>query len=216
MAEWIVDGQPECEVWAHRHPPLRPPPTARSATRCPHVRGALEVLRHQVPGRGAQAGRPLRVSPAYARHAALGAGFGEKSGWERVNWYASNAARRRRVAAPARLGGRELVARDRRRGGRHPRPRRACSTSLREDRGRRARARRPPAAAVRERRRPAGRPRHVHADAERARRHRVRPVGERLGEDRYLLVTGTAFGTHDRRWIARHAAAPTARSTSPT
>ena len=27
----------------------------------------------------------------------------------------------------------------------------------------------------------------------------------RTGEDRFLLVTGTAFGTHDRRWIERHA-----------
>ena len=23
MAEWIVDGQPECDVWAHGHPALR-------------------------------------------------------------------------------------------------------------------------------------------------------------------------------------------------
>ena len=27
----------------------------------------------------------------------------------------------------------------------------------------------------------------------------------RAGADRFLLVTGTAFGTHDRRWIERHA-----------
>src|SRR6202007_3357186 len=44
------------------------------------------------PGEEKQAGRPLRVSPAYARHQALGAAFGEKGGWERVNWYESNAA----------------------------------------------------------------------------------------------------------------------------
>ena len=31
------------------------------------------------------------AADAYARLAELGAAFGEKSGWERVNWYESNA-----------------------------------------------------------------------------------------------------------------------------
>jgi 4-methylaminobutanoate oxidase (formaldehyde-forming) len=34
----------------------------------------------------------LRTSSAYPWHAEHGAAFGEKSGWERVNWYESNAA----------------------------------------------------------------------------------------------------------------------------
>jgi 4-methylaminobutanoate oxidase (formaldehyde-forming) len=45
------------------------------------------------PGHERQAGRPLRVSPAYARLRDLGAAFGEKSGWERANWFEPNAAR---------------------------------------------------------------------------------------------------------------------------
>src|SRR5439155_22624035 len=40
-----------------------------------------------------EAGRPLRLSPAYPRLVALGAAFGEKSGWERANWFEPNAAR---------------------------------------------------------------------------------------------------------------------------
>src|ERR671936_551630 len=44
------------------------------------------------PGHERSAGRPLRVSSAYAWHRDHGAAFGEKSGWERVNWYESNAA----------------------------------------------------------------------------------------------------------------------------
>jgi 4-methylaminobutanoate oxidase (formaldehyde-forming) len=40
------------------------------------------------------AGRPLRLSPAYPRLVELGAVFGEKSGWERPNWFAPNAAGR--------------------------------------------------------------------------------------------------------------------------
>src|SRR6185437_11535172 len=41
------------------------------------------------PGAERSAGRPLRTSPAYAWHAAHGASFGEKAGWERVNHYAT-------------------------------------------------------------------------------------------------------------------------------
>ena len=45
------------------------------------------------PSHERQAGRPLRVPSAYTRHVGLGAELGEKSGWERVNWYWSNADR---------------------------------------------------------------------------------------------------------------------------
>src|SRR5207245_9975880 len=45
------------------------------------------------PGHERSAGRPLRLSPAYTRLQELGAAFGEKSGWERANWFEPNAAR---------------------------------------------------------------------------------------------------------------------------
>ncbi len=45
------------------------------------------------PGHERSAGRPLRTSSAYPRLRELGAAFGEKSGWERVNWFEPNAAR---------------------------------------------------------------------------------------------------------------------------
>src|SRR2546428_5127185 len=45
------------------------------------------------PGTGRRAGRPLRLSPTYSRLQELGAAFGEKSGWERANWFEPNAAR---------------------------------------------------------------------------------------------------------------------------
>ncbi len=44
------------------------------------------------PGHEREAGRPLRVSPTYGRLQELGAAFGEKSGWERANWFEPNAA----------------------------------------------------------------------------------------------------------------------------
>jgi len=43
------------------------------------------------PNEEREAGRPLRLSPAYTRLKELGACFGEKSGWERPNWFGSNA-----------------------------------------------------------------------------------------------------------------------------
>lgn len=44
------------------------------------------------PGEEREAGRPLRTSPAYEALKTLDAEFGEKAGWERPNWFGSNAA----------------------------------------------------------------------------------------------------------------------------
>ena len=67
-------------------------PTGRSATRS---RGPIENYATyydiHYPNEERQAGRPLRTSPAYEALAALGAVFGEKSGWERPNWFEPNA-----------------------------------------------------------------------------------------------------------------------------
>ena len=61
------------------------------------------------PNEERQAGRPLRTSPAYDDLAALGAVFGEKSGWERPNWFEPN-------ADDPRFGGREQLEKLRPRG----------------------------------------------------------------------------------------------------
>ena len=66
------------------------------------------------PGHERQAGRPLHLSPTYPRLQELGAAFGEKSGWERPNWFEPNAAAGDESLAPARLGRSALVAGDRR------------------------------------------------------------------------------------------------------
>ena len=54
------------------------------------------------PNEERQAGRPLRTSPTYEMLARLGAAFGEKSGWERPNWFESerDAGRRRERLRP--------------------------------------------------------------------------------------------------------------------
>ncbi len=76
------------------HPPLR---GAGSQFRSPSytLKRAREVYETyydiRYPGHERLAGRPLRTSSAYPWHVEHEAAFGEKSGWERVNWYAANA-----------------------------------------------------------------------------------------------------------------------------
>ncbi|MFB4286768.1 FAD-dependent oxidoreductase [Nonomuraea sp. ATR24] len=90
MAEWIVDGEPGMDVWhmdvrrfgAHYRSP--------SYTLARAVENYETYYDIRYPGDERAAGRPLRTSPAYGWHAAHGAVFGEKAGWERVNYYTSN------------------------------------------------------------------------------------------------------------------------------
>jgi glycine cleavage system aminomethyltransferase T/glycine/D-amino acid oxidase-like deaminating enzyme len=91
MAEWILAGEPAMDLWemdvrrfgAH----YRSPSYTLKRTR--EVYETYYDIKY--PGHERMAGRPLRVSSAYAWHRDHGAAFGEKSGWERVNWYESNA-----------------------------------------------------------------------------------------------------------------------------
>jgi glycine cleavage system aminomethyltransferase T/glycine/D-amino acid oxidase-like deaminating enzyme len=91
MAEWILDGEPSLDVWemdirrfgAHYRSP------SYTLKRAREVYETYYDIRY--PGHEREAGRPLRTSSAYAWHEQHGAAFGEKSGWERVNWYEQNA-----------------------------------------------------------------------------------------------------------------------------
>jgi glycine cleavage system aminomethyltransferase T len=90
MAEWIADGEPQMDLWhmdirrfgAH----YRSPGYTLKRTR--EVYETYYDIKY--PNHERQAGRPLRVSSAYEWHRGHGAAFGEKSGWERVNWYDAN------------------------------------------------------------------------------------------------------------------------------
>jgi glycine cleavage system aminomethyltransferase T/glycine/D-amino acid oxidase-like deaminating enzyme len=91
MAEWILQGEPSIDVWEmdirRFGPHFRSP--SYTLKRAKEVYETYYDIRY--PGHERQAGRPLRTSSAYEWHTAHGASFGEKSGWERVNWYESNA-----------------------------------------------------------------------------------------------------------------------------
>jgi 4-methylaminobutanoate oxidase (formaldehyde-forming) len=92
MAEWIVAGEPAMDLWEmdvrRFGAQYRSPTYTLKRTR--EVYETYYDIKY--PGHEREAGRPLRVSSAYAWHRDHGAAFGEKSGWERVNWYESNAA----------------------------------------------------------------------------------------------------------------------------
>src|SRR5947209_16139025 len=93
VAEWIVDGRPQLDAWEMdsrrfgRHYISGEYTLARTR----EVYSTYYDVKY--PGHERQAGRPLRLSPTYPRLVELGAAFGEKSGWERANWFEPNAAR---------------------------------------------------------------------------------------------------------------------------
>ena len=93
VAEWIVEGTPSLDVW-HMDSRRFGARTAAASTRSrARRRSTRRTTTSSTPGTSGRRGRPLRVSSAYARLQELGAAFGEKSGWERANWFEPNAAR---------------------------------------------------------------------------------------------------------------------------
>ena len=92
VAEWIVDGTPSLDVWHMDSRRFGAAYRSReyTVTRTKEIYETYYDVKY--PGHERSAGRPLRVSPAYARLQELGAAFGEKSGWERANWFEPNAS----------------------------------------------------------------------------------------------------------------------------
>jgi glycine cleavage system T protein len=92
VAEWIVEGIPSLDVWEMdsrrfgRHYASLQYTLARTT----EIYSTYYDIKY--PGQERLAGRPLRTAPTYSRLQELGASFGEKSGWERANWFEPNAA----------------------------------------------------------------------------------------------------------------------------
>ena len=87
-AEWIADGQPSDDMWEldiRRFGPYAEPKPYVAAR-------ASEVYEREYavhyPHEELTAGRPLKVSPLYARLAGRGAVYGARFGWERPLWFA--------------------------------------------------------------------------------------------------------------------------------
>src|SRR5262245_1721164 len=206
VAEWIVEGVPSLDVWhmdsrrfgrAYRSPDY-------TLARTTEVYATYYDVKY--PGHEREAGRPLRLSPTYPRLVELGAAFGEKSGWERANWFEPNAARgdeglrprgwAGRLWSPA-IGAEHLACRESAAlfdetsfakieitgEGAADLVERLCANRVARDVG---------AITYTQMLNSRG---GIECDF----------TVSRLAEDRFGIVTGTAFGRHDLAWIRRHA-----------
>jgi 4-methylaminobutanoate oxidase (formaldehyde-forming) len=87
LAEWIIGGEPTMDVYAYK--------ATRFSTYYDDPQYACERTRESVkyyyrlrfPNDEFEWARPHRISPVYHRQLELGAVFGEKFGWERVNYF---------------------------------------------------------------------------------------------------------------------------------
>jgi glycine cleavage system aminomethyltransferase T/glycine/D-amino acid oxidase-like deaminating enzyme len=205
MAEWIASGEPGLDVWEMDIRRFGPQYRSPSYT----LKRAREVYETyydiRYPGHERLAGRPLRTSSAYRWHTEHGAVFGEKSGWERVNWYAENEPAGDEALRPRGWAGMHwspaIEA--------EHRAAREAAGLFDESSFAKLEVAGPGAAALLER----------LCD-----NHVAREVGvitytqmlnrrggiecdftvTRVEEELFQIVTGTAFGNHDASWIRRH------------
>jgi glycine cleavage system T protein len=206
VAEWIAEGTPSLDTWEMDSRRFGRQYRSRSYT----LARTLEVYETyydvKYPGHERRAGRPLRLSPTYARLAELGAAFGEKSGWERPSWFEPNAARgdeslrprgwAGRLWSPA-VGAEHVACRETAAlfdetsfskievsgDGAADFLERLCANRVARDVG---------AITYTSMLNPRG---GIECDF----------TVTRTAEDRFLIVTGTAFGRHDLAWIRQHA-----------
>jgi len=86
MAEWIIEGEPSLDVYAFRATRFgnyfNSPYYAAERTR----ESVKYYYRLRFPNDENEWARPHRLSPLHSRLQDLGAAFGEKYGWERVNF----------------------------------------------------------------------------------------------------------------------------------
>ncbi|HEV3376959.1 MAG TPA: FAD-dependent oxidoreductase [Thermoleophilaceae bacterium] len=205
MAEWIAGGEPSLDLWhmdVRRFGAQYRSPSFTLA----RVRETYETYYDiKYPAHEREAGRPLRVSAAYEWHRRHEAAFGEKSGWERVNWYESNAAAGDESLRPRGWAGMHWSPAI---GAEHL----ACRSSAAlfdESSFSKIEVVGPGAAALLERlcdnvvARDVGRITYTQMLNSRGGIECDLTVA-RLGDERFSIVTGTAFGNHDREWIRRH------------
>jgi glycine cleavage system T protein len=204
MADWIVHGEPEYDLWKMDIRRFGAQYRSRHYARERAYEVYATYYDIHYPGEERQAGRPLKTAPTYARLAELGAEFGEKSGWERANWFRSNedpslerlrprgwAGEHWSTAIPA-----EHLATRERAGlfdessfakielsgsGAVAFLQRLCANDVD----------RPPGTVIYTQM--LNNRGGIECDL----------TATRLGDERYLLVTGTAFGNHDIGWIRK-------------
>lgn len=91
VAELITDGASEIDAHGSDIARFHPAQRTREHVRARAAEGFPKVYGISHPREQWLSDRPLRTSPLHSRTAALGAEFFEAAGWERPQWYASNA-----------------------------------------------------------------------------------------------------------------------------
>ncbi|MGZ4298957.1 MAG: GcvT family protein [Solirubrobacteraceae bacterium] len=205
MAEWIVAGEPSLDVWEmdirRLGPQYRSP--RYTLARAREVYETYYDIRY--PGHERQAGRPLRTSSVYAWHRDHGAAFGEKSGWERVNWYESNAAMGDERLRPRGWAGRHWSPAI----GAEAMATRTTAGLFDESSFAKLELAGPGAAQLLERlcdNRIPDEPGRIAYTQMLNRRGGIECdfTVTRVEDETFQIVTGTAFGNHDAAWIRRH------------
>ncbi|HEX8715131.1 MAG TPA: FAD-dependent oxidoreductase [Solirubrobacteraceae bacterium] len=206
IAEWILAGEPASDVWEmdirRFGPHFRSP--SYTLKRTQEVYETYYDIRY--PGHERQAGRPLRTSSAYPWHAEHGAAFGEKSGWERVNWYEPNAADGEESLRPRGWAGMHWSPAI----GAEHRATRERAGLFDESSFAKLEIAGPGAAAFLERLCDNEVARDVGAITYTQMLNKRGGIEcdftvTRVEQELFSIVTGTAFGNHDLSWIRRHA-----------
>ncbi|MDX6623858.1 MAG: hypothetical protein QOE75_1790, partial [Solirubrobacterales bacterium] len=205
VAEWIVDGEPSLDLW---HMDVRRFGAQYRSPAYTHARIEENYETYydiRYPNHERGAGRPLRISPVNAWHREHGGAFGEKSGWERVNWYEPNATSGDEALRPRGWAGQNWSPAI---GAEH----RACRERVAifdESSFAKLEIEGPGAADFLEGlcdNRVARGVGQITYTQMLNRRGGIECdfTVSRLGEERFGIVTGTAFGNHDREWMRRH------------
>ena len=205
MATWIVDGQPELDLWKMDIRRFGPAYRSQGYTLARSIENYATYYDIHYPNEERQSGRPLRTSSTYELLADLGASFGEKSGWERPNWFDANAPAGDESLRPRGWAGHHWSAAI----GAEALATRRTAALFDESSFAKLEVSGPGAVAFLE---------HVCANVV------DRPVGAivytqlldarggiqadltvtRIGPETFLLVTGTAVGNHDAGWLRQH------------
>ena len=206
VAEWIAEGVPSLDVWEMDSRRFGSAYRSRAYTLARTTEVYSTYYDVKYPGHERQAGRPLRVSSAYARLAELGATFGEKSGWERANWFEPNGARGDEALRPKGWAGRLWSPAI----GAEHRACREAAALFDESSFAKIEVSGAGAAAFLESlcANKVGRDIGAITYTQMLNRHggiECDFTVTRLDEERFRIVTGTAFGQHDLAWIRAHA-----------
>lgn len=202
LAEWIVGGEPPMDLWPVDIRRFGLPHRDESWVRTRTLEAYGKHYTMAWPQEEYETARPLRVSPLYEQLKAAGAVFGSKLGWERPNWFARRGEEARDIYSFGHQNWFDAV------GAEHRATREAVALFDQSSFAKFILAGR---------------------DAERAlswlaANDVTKPPGvivytqmlntrggiecdltaARLDENRYYLVTGTGFATHDFTWIRRN------------